>query len=447
MTLACRSDEPHPLADALLADLGIAPGTLERAIDERDEMLEFLAAANEGDRERALCQYFRSGASIADSLAQVLSWRFGDLGRVGKLLDFASGYGRVTRFLVREIPPQRLWVADVDAEAVRFQQERFGVQGLVSTLRPEELSCGERFDAVLVTSLFTHLPEERFVAWLRVLLGLLAPGGMLVFSAHSPELLPGAEAPDAGIRFQATSESGSLAASDYGSTWVTEDFVRAALAKAAGADVSLHRLARGLCDFQDLYLAISEPEVGFSSLSFHGEPQLFLESAELAPDGRLALAGWAAVRCGAVRAVEAVLDGERLAAAPVAEPRPDVAALLGGERHLRSGWLCSLPLPAAASRSASILLLRAVDARGAGHPLWIGSLEAVLLVSSRNEATRLRRELRHAEAVHAEERARAAVEAEALRARIAAMQASRFWKLRNAWFRLKKLVGLVEDAG
>jgi hypothetical protein len=92
-------------------------------------------------------------------------------------------------------------------------------------------------------------------------------------------------------------------------------------------------------------------------------------------------------------------------------------------------------------------VLLAIDARGVRHPVWIGSLDAALLDSARNEAVRFGRELRHAEAVLAEERARAAVEAGALRARIAAMEASRFWKLRNAWFRFKKRVGLIEDAG
>jgi len=445
MTLAFRPDESSPLVDALLADLDIAP---ERAIDARDEMLGFLAGAHEGDRERALFEYFRSGASIADSLGQVLSWRFGGLGRIGKLLDFASGYGRVTRFLVRQIPPERVWVADVYADGVRFQEEWFGVHGVVSTLRPEAFSCGERFDAILVTSLFTHLPEESFVAWLRRLLGLLAPGGMLAFSTHSPEVLPaGVEMPAEGLCFHETSESGSLAKSDYGSTWVTEELVRAALQRAVGPGASLHRIARALCNFQDLYLAIPEPGVDFSSLCFHGEPQLSFEGARLS-EGGLRLEGWAAVRSGgAVREVEAVLDGHRLASVPVDAPREDVAELLGNERYLGSGWLCCCRLPAGVSRSSSVLLLRAIDARGAGHALWAGSLEAAQLVSWRNEAFRLERVLRHAEAVLTQERARAAVEAEALRARIAAMQASRFWKMRNAWFRFKKLVGLVEDIG
>jgi SAM-dependent methyltransferase len=447
MPLAFHPDETSPLVATLLSDLGIAPGTLELAIDARDEMLGFLVDSFEGDRDRALFGYFRSGASIADSLGQVLRWRFGPLGRVGRLLDFASGYGRVTRFLARDVPPERVWVADVYADGVRFQEERLGVRGIVSAIRPEDFVCAERFDAILVTSLFTHLPEERFVAWLRVLLGLLAPGGMLAFSAHSPEVLPpGTPMPESGIHFQETSESGSLAKSDYGSTWVTEGFVRSALDRAAGPGASLHRIARGLCDFQDLYLALPEGGVDFAGLDFHGEPQLFLERARLVEEGRrLELGGWAAARSGAVRSVEAMLDGERLAGVRELEPRPDVAAFLGDERHLRSGWNLSCPLPAGASRTAAVLRLRVVDGRGRPQPLWAGSLESVLLAGSRQDARRLYHELLHTQALRAEETARAAAEAEALRARIQAMEASRFWKLRNAWFAVKRGAGLTEE--
>ncbi len=270
---------------------------------------------------------------------------------------------------------------------------------------------------------------------------------MLVFSAHSAEVLPpGVEMPAAGFCFHETSESDSLDKSDYGTTWVTEEYVRAAVNRAAGSGVSLHCIEGGICNFQDLYLAILEPGVDFSSLAFHSEPHLFLERAEAADGGGLALAGWAAVRHGEARMIEAVLDGERLASAPVAEARGDVAEQFG-PRYLRSGWSCSCRLPAGVSRSAAVLLLRVVDARGIGHPLFAGSIDSARLVSWRNEAVRFLRELHHVQAVFAEERARAALEAEALRARIAAMEASRFWKMRNAWFRFKKLVGLVEDIG
>jgi len=444
MTLAFRPDETSPLVAALLDDLRM---DVDLAIDARDEMLGFLVDAFEGDRERALFAYFRSGASIADSLRQVLRWRFGGMDRIGGLLDFASGYGRVTRFLVREIPPERIWVSDVYADGVRFQEERFGVHGIVSTILPEEFVRPERFDAILVTSLFTHLPEERFVAWLRVLLGLLNPGGMLAFSVHSPEVLsPGLVMPESGICFQETSESGSLAKSDYGSTWVTEAFVRSALERAVGPAVSLHRLPRGLCNFQDLCLAIPEPGVDFSGLDFHSEPHLFLERARMADGGRrLEIEGWAAVRSGSVRSVEALLGGERLATAPVSDPRPDVAAFLNDQRYLHTGWSLSCPLPAGVSHSAAVLRLRAVDGRGIAWPLWAGSIQAALLAGSRMEADGLRVDLLRTEETLAGERRQAAAEIGSLRGRIAAMEASRFWKARNAWFRIKRGLGLTRE--
>jgi len=446
MTLAFRPDESNTRVSLLLADLGLAPGEVDLAVDARDEMLEFLLKAHRGDRDSALFQYFRSGESIAGSLVQVLRWRFGgvsDLGRIQSLLDFASGYGRVTRFLVRAVPSTRVWVADVYAEGVRFQAERLGVHGVVSAIRPEDFVCAERFDAILVTSLFTHLPEERFVAWLRVLLGLLNPGGLLAFSAHPPEVLPaGVEMPANGFLFAPISESGSLDTCDYGSTWVTADFVRSALERATGPEApgaSLHRIERALCNFQDLYLVVPEPGMDFSSLAFQGEPQLFVERAVLDSSGRLELAGWTAVRNGSVREVEVWLDAERLGTAPVDGERGDVAVFFGGPCHLRSGWTCSCELPAGVSRSSAALRLRVVDGGDRGHVLWAGSIADLLLAACRLETEQLRSWLRQVRAALAEERARHKSE-------VAAMRASRFWKLRNVWFRFKAKVGWADAA-
>jgi SAM-dependent methyltransferase len=447
MTLAFRSAETSPYVRALLADQGIADGSIDLAIDARDEMLSFLVQSADGDRERALFAYFRSGLSIADSMAQILRWRFGD--RLDNLLDFASGYGRVTRFLLRTLPAERIWVSDVYADGVRFQEERFGVHGIVSTVRPEDFTCAdagadagvETFDAITVTSLFTHLPDGRFVAWLRVLLGLLRPGGALVFSAHGPEVLgPGCVISEQGILFQELSESGSLDTSDYGSTWVTEDYVRSAVARAAGADlgpVSVCRLTRGLCNFQDLYVAVRAGGVDFSSFTYHGEPQLQIDDCSLSGPDTLALRGWALVRSGGVRAVEVLVDGEVRATAAVEGPRPDVAAAYGDPRFAQAGWSCTCPLPPGASRTAAVLLVRVVDARGVSWPLWASSIEALLLASARQEGLHLRSVVNDLQARLAVLEARAEAERAALEARIAAMEASRFWKMRNAWFRLK----------
>jgi SAM-dependent methyltransferase len=449
MTTEPSLAETSSLVRWLLTDLGIEAGAIDLAIDPEDEMLGFLVRSCEGDRERALYAYFQSGASIAGAMAQVLHWRFGEPGRVGRLLDFASGYGRVTRFLLRVLPAERIWVADVYAAGVSFQQRRFGVHGIVSTIRPEDFAAtagSGTFDAILVTSLFTHLPEERFVAWLRVLMGLLAPEGVLAFSVHDRGLLPaGAELPVSGLLFREVSESGSLAGSDYGSTWVSEEFVRGALRQAlagVGARASLHRLDRGLCNFQDLYVAVPEADADFSGLAFRGEPYLFVERCALAGPDRLELSGWAGVLgCGSLAAVEAFLDGQLLARLPIDGSRPEVAAMLGDPRLERSGWGGTCRLPEGASRATSVLRLRVVDDRGAVHPEAAATLEAALHDSTKLEVTVLQRELRQA----AEHAARQAREAAALAARIAAMEASRFWKLRNQWFRVKGWLGIGES--
>jgi SAM-dependent methyltransferase len=445
MSLAYRPEETSPFVRAFLDDRGLSG--LDLAIDERDEMLGFLVGGMDGDRDKALFAYFRSGLSIADALLQVLRWRFParlGVNTMGNVLDFASGYGRITRFLVREIHRESLWVADVYEGGVRFQEERFGVHGVVSTVRPEDLDLGETFDAILVTSLFTHLPEERFLAWLRVLFGRLNPGGVLAFSTHDPSLLmPHPPMPESGLLFQEISESGSLDTSDYGSTWVTEAFVRGAVSRVAPS-ASVHRFERGLCNYQDLYVAVLEPGVDFSGLCYTGEPYLSLEHCGICGSG-LEMSGWAAVRTGEVEAVEVTLDGRLLAELPVAHPRHDVAGMLGAPRYLRSGWSGSFELPPGTSRGSSVLVIRVRDGRGVSHPLRAGSVESLLLESARNDVSVLYRELRAAGERLAEVQARADAEIGGLRARIAAMESSRFWKVRNAWFRLKRGVGLTHE--
>lgn len=217
--------------------------------------------------------------------------------------------------------------------------------------------------------------------------------------------------------------------------------------------MSLWRAPLGLCNFQDLYVAVREEGVDFSGLTLHTEPFLFLERCAVSrPDplegapAVLELAGWSAALGGAVREVQATLDGRLLAAAPVDGPRPDVAAMLRDERFARPGWALQAPLPPGISRSSALLILRAVDARGAGFPLWASTLETALLQVARQDVGFLTGQLGQIQARLAETEARAAAEIAGLQTRIAAMEASRFWKMRNAWFRLKGTLGIGPEA-
>lgn len=425
-------------------------------IHPQDEMLQHLAEVHRGDQDQALVSYLQTGWSVFATLREVVQWRWGGFRNVLRLLDFASGYGRVTRFLVSELPDDRIWVADIQKEAVRFQEQEFGVQGLVSTGVPEDLAVEGRFDCVTVTSLFTHLPRERWQSWLKRLVGLVSPGGLMAFTVHDASLLSEWEIPPDGFLFRAISESKSLDLSEYGGTWVTPQFVSEAVADL-GADLSVHRIPRGICNFQDLYIVVAEPAVDFSGLEVRADPFCYLERCFLTEDGRIEIGGWVCSGSRGRRVTEVQLeaDGDLVDRCRDLGSRPDVAASLGRQECERSGWSCSFRPPEGTSRSSIVLLVRALFDDGGDALIVLRTLESALLWSAERELQIakenlgvLRRDLASQDACFRQElaslkqqsealRAAASAEVEALEARIAWMEASRFWKLRNGWHRLK----------
>jgi len=460
---------------ALGQDTPIAAG-VDLTIDEDDAMLRVLRDGAAGDRARARAMYLQSGLALWRTLRRVVEWRFGEVGRVGKLLDFASGHGRVTRFLVRDLLPERVWVADVAGAAVEFQRRQFGVHGFLSAPRPEDFACGERFDCILVSSLFTHLPAATFAAWLRRLWELLAPGGVLAFSVHDAAVLPpGLTLPAAGLLFAPESESGSLAGADYGSTWVSEDFVRAAL-RGVAPGASALRLPRALANFQDLYVVVAEPGADFSGVRLAGAPQAFVEQCAWTPPGRLQISGWVADRPTGRLPVEvrARIGGEPRDRCRAFSPRPDVAALFPGERLAAVGWRLTPLVPGDPPDLSARLALEAVEADGRVWTLDESSVEGALLRATRlqlfldhgvherlaaeharlagdhaglaAEHAALRRELRRT--IDAYKERLAALDGEmrrqvgGLETRIAAMEASFFWRLHDRWWALRRRLGL-----
>jgi SAM-dependent methyltransferase len=446
MPFAHVPDQLDPYVAALCPEI-VSSGA-DLTVDDEDEMFR-LFLHRHWHRGAALSSYFRSGALLWSTLRQALTWRFGDLDRVTRLLDFAAGYGRVTRFIAHDLLPARVWASDIDPRAVAFQTRRFGVRGLVSTAAPEDLPAAEPFDAVLVSSLFTHLPEATFGRWLARLWALVAPGGLLAFSVHDPSLHPDAAAAGGdGFLFAATSEDRALPAADYGSTWAGEPYVRRALA-AAAPGAAVHRFPRALCNYQDLYLVVDGPAP--AALDLGGRPEGFVETCRLLGARRLALQGWAVDRMdGApIARVEALLDGAVAAVSPEPVLRPEIAPLFPGERVEPVGWSLRLDLPAGTPLAAASLVVRAVDAAGRTGVLAEGSVEAALLRAARLDFLSTGAEL---------DRTRAGLQAKideqslshahdlgVLRARMAAMEASRFWKLRDRWFALKRLLRLTDQ--
>ena len=82
------------------------------AIHNDDEMFLYVEKLRENDQKTALLEYFVGGLQMLNLVQDLATKKCGSLINVRSFLDFASGYGRFTRFLVKELPPER---ADRDA--------------------------------------------------------------------------------------------------------------------------------------------------------------------------------------------------------------------------------------------------------------------------------------------------------------------------------------------
>ncbi len=427
MDLFFKDGDDCPLVTALQPEL-LSSG-VNLSVSARDEMCHLFHYGRGEAWDLSLHLYLDSGRKIWRTLSQILAWHFGDLSRIGSLLDFAAGYGRVTRFVVADLPADRVWVSEIDPEAVRFQAETFGVHGLLSAADPAAFNPGLDFDAILVSSLFTHLPAERFAAWLARLLALVRPGGLLAFSVHDKSLL--VEAPEGDFVFRGTSESGSLARNEYGSTWVTESYVRGCLARLAPG-LPVRRIPRGLANYQDLYLVTRGASAGEEGelAGLRGGTEGFLESCHLSLARQVEIRGWVTDRFTRqpVREVRAVLEG--LPAPSVASlwERPEIAAVFPGDAVSGQGFRLVIPLPTGCEPGSAALSLVALGADGFAATLFAGTLLGCINRVALYNLLHVGRENA------------------ALKKRIEGMRASRFWKLRERWFALKRRLGITAEA-
>jgi SAM-dependent methyltransferase len=318
---------------------GVTAAQLDTAIHVGDQML-LHSLRHHRDANASFAQYFNVALQQYNAAQQVLRALFpGATDRID-VLDFACGYGRLLRFLSLAMPRQHLYASEIQADALQYVRESFGVQGIASHGSPDDFRPGRSFDLIWVASLFSHLPERLFEAWLRRLVDCLAPDGVLCFSVHDACLVPeGHVFPDSGFLFWPQSENDDLDTSLYGTTYVCEDYVTGVIARVCGADRPWFRIPRGLAHEQDLYLVAARPGRDLSVLrNFRRGPWGWADERELSPSGEVHVRGWAAsLDDGPLDAVEISVDGV-LHRCPTGLAREDVARVLADPRLASAGW-------------------------------------------------------------------------------------------------------------
>ena len=410
MTLAFARNESHPMVDVFLRARVPRWEELNRAIDERDDMLDFTVKLLGYDRDRALANYFINGLEQYRLLRHIARWRFPD--GPPRMLDFASGYGRLTRLLVHERFAGALHVSDILEDAMRFQSAEFGVEWILSTTEPEDLPISGPYDLIFVASLFTHLPPGSFTRWLRRLAALLAPGGLLVLSVHDESISPTAVE---GISFRAESESRVLDQQEYGSTWVTEAFMRQQVA-TLGGNFDCVRLPRALLDWQDVY--VISPAV-IENATPRIVPKGFIDTV-IAEESGVRISGWASCVSEDAERVDIRLDDAVVATTSYFVPRVDVVEWLGVPSAIRSGWGCVIPHERVRSFRYQVVTVAAYSSSGEERIIIMGSLDGLQGHVQGERARDLERRLHEAQ-----------TEIASLREQLAVSAPSRFGRLRQ----------------
>jgi len=425
------------MVDALLRTRVPRWRELNLAVDERDDMLDFAMQLFAQDRDRAVTNYFQNGLDQYALVRHIAGGRE----RPRRMLDFASGYGRLTRFVVHEHLADALTVSDILEGGMEFQAEQFGVRTILSRTQPEQFVTPDRYDLIFVASLFTHLPPATFTSWLRRLAELLEPEGLLIFSVHDESLSP--EKVD-GINFESRSESRVLDVEEYGSTWVTEEYVRGQVAGLGGGDWACVRLPRALADWQDVYVIspapIAEPRPW-------RVPKGFVDQFEVLEDG-IRIAGWSTNLDAPCDRLEIRLDDEVVATLRDFGPRPDVAAWLGVPGAVHAGWDCVVPHGAIRSLRYQVATISAFSTSGEERILFLGTLESLNGHTARERGKALEHQLAlrgHEIAAMSEQLAVTTLERQTVEQQIAAMKQSRFWRARDRWFAIKRAAGLTDE--
>ncbi len=228
-------------------------GNIVTKIHPKDEMYSFFKT-HPLHRDNPLESYFESGDGMISSLLDIIGKIDIKIEDINNFLEFACGYGRFTRHLVKIIPPNKITGSDVFKEAVDFQKEVFGVKGFYSAFKPKDVEIPEKYDIIFVASLFSHLPKKTWRSWLKKLYNSLNENGVLIFSTHGITCMANPDdMPKSGFLHLRISESKIHSLREYGLTYTTPEFVQKTVFKETGQSIFLE-IPKGLWNYQDVYV-------------------------------------------------------------------------------------------------------------------------------------------------------------------------------------------------
>ena len=180
--------------------------------------------------------YFRDGNRSATRLDELIrQYHPRATERALSLLEFASGYGCVTRHLARMSGQYSLTTCDIHEQAIHFLSERLATATICSCSDPAAFNANATFDVVFALSFFSHMPHLTFGGWIKALYATLAKDGLLIFTTHGRNDLNRPDATPDGYWFAEMSEQKDIPTHEYGCMIVTPSYVIDKIGRLPGA--------------------------------------------------------------------------------------------------------------------------------------------------------------------------------------------------------------------
>jgi SAM-dependent methyltransferase len=253
------SDDETSLSEEMVRLNQVAAGVndVESAVHPQDFIYSFCCKHPLMSLAGGVSYYFEDGALSARKFVDLVN-DFDDLNHQPiKVLEFASGYGCVSRHL-KKFRHLDVVSSDIHPEAIRFLGSRLGVKTLLSAHVPEEFPRSEKFDVVFALSFFSHMPKSTYGRWLQALYRSLEAPGYLIFTtlglkACRDNGITPDDIPADGFWFESRSEQHDLDTGEYGMTISTPEFVRSVVqSQTEGAIIAFKH--GGWWDTQDLWV-------------------------------------------------------------------------------------------------------------------------------------------------------------------------------------------------
>ena len=183
--------------------------------------------------------YFKDGSRSATQLDEIVKqYHCHSAARRLSLLEFASGYGAVSRHLSKMAEKYDLVACDIHSSAINFLRNNLCTNAILSDSRPEDFKADQKFDVVFALSFFSHMPPKTFGSWIATLLACVEQDGLLIFTTHGRESYADVRSPllsPEGYWFSPVSEQDDLPTDEYGCMISTPFYVAEQISKCPNA--------------------------------------------------------------------------------------------------------------------------------------------------------------------------------------------------------------------